>query len=126
MPELLSSKGVYPRAWHYRMQVGGLLIFFAGGAFLGLLIRKRPVFLASAVTAITIFFLILYAVLPSAWSAWIESSYRLNEVISYFLSSPAAYSASFAIGALLAFAALPRGHKRQKTEKAQKEVKVLP
>jgi len=104
------------------MQVGGLLVFFAGGAFLGLLIRKRPFFVASAVAAVAIFLSILYVALPSAWSAWIESSYRLSGIVSYFLSSPAAYSASLAVGALLAFAALPREGKRQRTKKAQEEV----
>jgi len=103
----------------------GVLEFFAAGLVVGALIRKRPALLASALLAVFILSLAIYVYSPGLWeSAWSGSYERLHGVISYFYSSPFAYSLSALIGAALVFAFPSHRKKAVRPTQQQQPVKV--
>ncbi len=102
----------------------GVLEFFAAGLVIGALARKRPALLASLLLAVFILSLVVYVASPSLWeSAWSGSYERLQDSLSYFYSSPFAYSLSALVGAALAFIAL-RPRKKAVRPAGQQPVKV--
>ncbi|WP_449462658.1 hypothetical protein PQ610_00855 [Tardisphaera miroshnichenkoae] len=104
----------------------GVLEFFAAGLIIGALVRKRPALLASVLLAVFILSLVVYVASPSLWeSAWSGSYERLHGVLSYFYSSPFAYSLSALLGAALAFVAVrPRKKAARPAQQQQQPVKV--